>query len=101
MKVILTKETEYDFNGSKYTAIPHDVFTMLVEKSTAADSESISLPKVIVFNDKDDYVNNAWRHDINMSKDVFVSAKGQIFCFIGNDEAVSNTDVATDTEENS
>lgn len=101
MKVILTKETEYDFNGSKYTAIPHDVFTMLVEQNTTADSESISLPKVIVFNDKEDYANNAWKHNIITSKDVFVSAKGQIFCFIGDDDAVENTDGATDTEENS
>lgn len=101
MKVILTKESEYDFNASKYTAIPHDVFEMLVEQNTIADSESISLPKVIVFNDKVDYANNAWKHNINTSKDVFVSAKGQIFCFIGNDDAVNNPDVTADTEENS
>lgn len=101
MKVILTKESEYDFNASKYTAIPSDVFKMLVEQTTTADSESVSLPKVIVFNDKNDYADNAWKHNISSSKDVFVSAKGQIFCFIGNDDAVENTDVTADTEENS
>lgn len=100
MKVILTKENEYDFNASKYTAIPHDVFTMLVEQNDTAANKSISLPKVIVFNDKDDYANNAWKHAINTSKDVFVSSKGQIFCFIGNDDAANNTDATTDTEEN-
>lgn len=99
MKVILTKESEYDFSESKYTAIPSGVFEMLVETKIA--SSNTEYPKVIVFNDKDDYVENSWRHNINKSKDVYVSQKGQIFCFIDDGNAVNNVeDGATDTEEN-
>lgn len=99
MKVILTKESEYDFNESKFTAIPHSVFSMLVEGNVEASS--IGYPKVIMFNDKEDYINNVWKHNVDHSKDVYVSTKGQIFCFIGTSEENETVNVTTDTEENS
>ena len=98
MKVILTKESEYDFSEGKYTAIPNGVFDMLVETNVA--ESSVEYPKVIVFNDKNDYVVNAWRHNISKTKDIYVSQKGQIFCFIDDGETMNNVeDGATNTEE--
>lgn len=99
MKVILTKESEYDFNESKFTAIPHSVFSMLVEGN--ADVSNTDYPKVIMFNDKEDYISNVWKHNIDHSKDVYVSPKGQIFCFIDSNDENETVNGTTDTEENS
>lgn len=97
MKVILKRESEYDFNEGKFTAIPSSVFSMLVDSSVA--TSNIEYPKVIMFNDANDYRDNSWKYNINPLKDVYVSQKGQIFCFIM-DEVTESENGATDTEEN-
>lgn len=81
MNVTLIKEAEFEFNEGKYTAIPWGVFSTLItneELSVVHDN----LPKVIMFNDKPDYVKNATKYAIDEEKDVYVSPKGQIFCFV-------------------
>lgn len=92
MNVILTKEAEFDFNESKYTAIPSSVFNTLITQSDLC-TEHLDLPKVIMFNDKNEYIKNATKYSIDPDKDVYVSTKGQIFCFVKDNGA-------TDTEEN-
>ena len=46
-----------------------------------------------MFENKEDYIHNALRHNIDSSKNYYVSNKGQILCFL-KDEGT------TDTEEN-
>lgn len=95
MEVILNKRAKYDFSTDKHTAIPSDVFNMLVEDGIGDVSvkENTSIPEMIMFEDKSEYVNRDSNVNIDMEKNFYVSKKGQIFCFLKNDGA-------TDTEEN-
>ena len=93
MRTRIIKEAEFDFSEEKYTAIPNSVFSMLIgEPEDYLDSNPPS-PKIIMFENKEDYIHNALRHNIDSSKNYYVSNKGQILCFL-KDEGT------TDTEEN-
>lgn len=96
MKVRLLKQAEYDFNESKYTAIPSEVFTTLV--GFGMREEELD-PQVVMFENKEDYLANVGKHDIDMSKSVYVSSKGQIFCFIKDDAKDVSEDGSADSEE--
>ena len=87
MKVILRKEAEFDFNESKYTAIPSEVFTTLVGEATPLENlEEKALPIVAVFENKSDYISNSKAYNIDMEKSIYVSPKGQIFCYLKSDK---------------
>jgi len=95
MKLILKREAEFDFNESKYTAIPSEVFSTLVgepDESVLADPQ---LPKMIMFDNKADYIKNAKLHDIDYNRSIYVSNKGQILCYLN----VFSSDESTNTEE--
>lgn len=92
MEVLLIKEANYDFNESKFTAIPNEVFTTLVGDPIMALEDT--KPKVIMYESKDEYIKNAERHNIDESKSVYVNQKGQIFCYLKEENG------STDTEEN-
>lgn len=87
MKVILKKEAVFEFNDGKYTAIPREVFTTLVGEPHLHEEypDEEMTPMVEVFENKEDYINNAGLYDIDKDKSVYVSSKGQIFCFLKND----------------
>ena len=95
MEVILTKKAKYDFSTDKHTAIPSDVFNMLVEDGIGdvSTNDNSSVPEMIVFEDKNEYLNRDGKINIDMSRNFYVSKKGQIFCFL-------DTNGSTDTEEN-
>ena len=82
MKVVLKKEAEFEFCEEKYTAIPSVVLSTLVgkpeETTGPADPE---LPRVIVFENKSDYIANAGKYNIDYGRNIFVSQKGQFFCY--------------------
>ena len=81
MEVLLVKGANYEFNEGKFTAIPSEVFTTLVGecRNTLEDTRQ---PRVIMFESKDDYLDNGLRHNIDYSKSIYVNQKGQIFCFL-------------------
>lgn len=93
MEVLLVKEAVYDLKVDKYTAIPGEVFNTLVDapKNVPHPSE-----RCIIFDSKEDYLNNAMRHSIDLSKSVYVSPKGQIICYL---ETPKGTNAATNTKE--
>lgn len=102
MKVNLIKVAQYDFNEEKYTAMPSEVFGMLVGEPVTPDNDSDDFPSVVIFENKQDYISNAWRHDIDPERSVYVSKKGQIFCYLkaNSIELESKEDATTNTEEN-
>lgn len=95
MKVTLTKEADFDFNESKYTAIPSEVFKTLVGEPDNDALSEVQLPKVIVFENKTDFIKNAVLHDIDYERNIYVSNKGQIFCYLN----TFSSDESTDTEK--
>lgn len=103
MKVNLIREAEYEFNESKYTAIPAEVFTTLVGEGDITTLSDPALPKVVMFENKTDYLKNVVKYKVDTNKSIYVSNKGQIFCFL--DELGENVidevkeDESTNTEE--
>lgn len=96
MKLTLTKEADFDFNESKYTAIPTEVFMTLVGEPDESILADPPLPKMIIFENKSDYLKHAKLHDIDYSRSIYVSNKGQILCFLN----TFSNDESTDTKEN-
>ena len=92
MDVILIKEAVYNLTTDKYTPIPGDVFkTIMNSQNDPPVIDTAGIPRVIMFENRDEYVTYGG-DEIDFTKDVYVSKKGQILCFLkGN---------ATDTEEN-
>lgn len=92
MDVILIKKAVYNLTTDKYTPIPSDIFQTLMDSSSNPPVVDTSvLPKVIMFENRDEYVSYGG-NDIDFNKDIYVSKKGQILCFLKND--------AANTEEN-
>ena len=90
MEVLLIREANYDFNESKYTAIPNEVFTTLVGDPIMTDGEN--KPKIMMYESKDEYIRNADRHNIDKTKSVYVNQKGQIFCYLKDENGSTNTE---------
>ena len=90
MEVLLIREANYDFNEEKFTAIPNEVFTTLVgDPVTTFDG---SKPRVIMYESKNDYLKTSNRHNIDESKSVYVNQKGQIFCYLVNENGTTDTE---------
>lgn len=90
MEVLLIKEANYDFNEEKFTAIPNEVFTTLVGDPVATFDGS--KPRVIMYESKNDYLKTSNRHNIDESKSVYVNQKGQIFCYLVNENGATDTE---------
>jgi hypothetical protein len=95
MELLLTKEAKFDFNVNKYTAIPSEVFKTLVGEPDDSVLSEVQPPKLIMFENKDDYIHNAVLHDIDYDRNFYVSSKGQILCYL----KTQSTNESTDTEE--
>ena len=95
MQLILKREAEFDFNESKYTAIPSEVFNTLVGEPDEGVLADPQLPKMFMFDNKADYIKHAKLHDIDFNKSIYVSNKGQILCYLNN----LSSDESTNTEE--
>lgn len=80
MDVVLIKKAKYNLAEEKYTPIPGEVFEMLMDAKVETENLD-GLPKVIMFETRDDYDKYAGG-DLDFSKDVYISKKGQIFCFL-------------------
>lgn len=88
MKVRLIKSAEFEFNESKYTSLPFDIFKSLVGESGDVSSES--LRDVVVFENREDFIKNANRYNFDDEKPVSVSSKGQIFVFLSESKTESD-----------
>ena len=96
MKITLIKEANFEFNEEKYTAIPSTVFDTLIGKPDEAVLSASPLPKMVMFEDKNDYVQNAAKHEIDFNRSIYVSNKGQILCFLN----TFSSDESTNSKEN-
>ena len=92
MKVRLIKYADYEFDTEKLTSLPSEVFRTLV--GTPIDGDWAEKPDVVVFDNKDKYLQLADTEEIDMDKNFFVSSKGQIFCYLK-----KGCNATADTEE--
>ena len=96
MDVVLIKKAKYNLAEDKYTPIPGEVFEMLMDANVETENLD-GLPEVIMFETRDDYDKYAGG-DLDFSKDVYISKKGQIFCF-RKKQSSSPSSNAADTKE--
>ena len=92
MQVVLIKEAIYNLAADKFTPIPHDVFNalMLGGEDDRSVLQTDDLPRVIMFENKEEYLNYYETDKIDKEKDIYVSKKGQVFCFL-KDKNATNT----------
>lgn len=103
MKVKLINTTEADFNLSedKCEKISHNLFRTLT--NFECKQEVSTEPKMVVFKTKEEYSQNACKYDLDLEKDMFINSKGQIFCYLKQDdvvEQIESQDESTNTTEN-
>lgn len=92
MKVRLLKEAGYDFDGEKFTELPYEVFSTLVGETNVGNDDK--WPKMVMFENKSDYIEHGSHFDIDTNKSVYVM-KERIFCFLREEDA----DAAADSEK--
>lgn len=86
MLVLLKKEATFNFDESKYTKMPSDVFNNMVEASfpTKNNKNEAIEAEMMYFKNMRDYDDYNFNHNKNgdvfdKTKDVFISQKGEIF----------------------
>jgi len=107
MKVSLLKKEEVEFNlaEEKCEKLSHNMFRMLTGYQECGHAVSDN-PKMVVFKTKEEYQDEAWKYDLDLTKEVLINAKGNIFCYLKDEnmpiksQSEENTDATADTKEN-
>ena len=105
MKVSLLKKEEVDFNlaEDKCEKLSHNMLRLLIGYKECGHVVSEN-PKMVVFKTKEEYQEEAWKYDLDLTKDALINTKGNIFCYLKTDpiksQSEENTDATTDTQEN-
>ena len=107
MKVSLLKKEEVDFNlaEDKCEKLSHNMLRLLIGYKVCEHVVSEN-PKMVVFKTKEEYQEEAWKYDLDLTKDVLINTKGNIFCYLKDEtdpiksQSEENTDATTDTQEN-
>lgn len=85
MKVLLKKEGYFEFDETKYTKIPNDVFNaMTITSFENVEKVDSNIPEILYFKNMKDYMTHAssGKYVFDKTKDVFVSQKGEIFVYL-------------------
>jgi hypothetical protein len=107
MKVLLVKQDEVEFNlqEEKCEKISHNLFRSLTGYR-ADEKDSIEIPKMVVFKTKEEYQSEAYKYDLDLTKEILINSKGNIFCPLKDDKTPTkskseeNTYATTNTQEN-
>ncbi len=108
MKVKLFKQEEVEFNlpDEKCEKISHNLFRSLTGYVDGEDPAN-DLPKMVVFKTKEEYQQEAYKYDLDLTKEVLINQKGNIFCYLKEEDTTKSpnkseetADVTTNTEEN-
>jgi hypothetical protein len=108
MKVKLFKQEEVEFNlpDEKCEKISHSLFRSLTGY-VDGEHPANDLPKMVVFKTKEEYQAEAHKYGLDLTKEVLINAKGNIFCYLKGEDTVKTqnkseetADVTTNTEEN-
>lgn len=85
MKVLLKKEGYFEFDETKFTKIPGDVFNAMATTSFEnVEKVDSNIPEVLYFKNMKDYITHAssGKYVLDKTKDAFVSQKGEIFVYL-------------------
>lgn len=108
MKVVLVKEDMVEFNlqEEKCEKISHSLFRTLTGYQADVTLQNEN-PKMVVFKTKEEYQAEAYKYDLDMDKEVLINQKGNIFCYLKEENAIETPNKSeedangtTDTKEN-
>ena len=90
MDVNLVKidEVSFQLQEDKCEKISHRLFRQLMDFNCDEHKEESTAPKMVVFKTKEEYIQNVCKYDVDLSKEMYINQKGNIFCFL-NQEAKS------------
>ena len=97
VNLIKIDEVSFQLQEDKCEKISHRLFRQLMDFNCDEHKDENTAPKMVVFKTKEEYVQNVCKYDVDLSKDMYINQKGNIFCFL-NQEAESLT---TNTKEDS
>lgn len=101
VNLIKIDEASFQFQEDKCERISHSLFRQLLDYKEDK-SETDDTPKMVVFKTKEEYLQNAGKYDIDLTQDMFINQKGNIFCYLNMEkrqEAAKNASDANKTEE--
>ena len=84
MQVNLIKidEASFSLQEDKCEKISHRLFRQLLDFKCGEGDDTDGTPKMVVFKTKEDYMKDVCKYDVDLSKDMYVNDKGNIFCFL-------------------
>ena len=81
VNLIKIDEASFQFQEDKCERISHNLFRQLLDYKED-ESEADTTPKMVVFKTKEEYLQNAGKYDIDLTQDMFINQKGNIFCYL-------------------
>lgn len=102
VKLLKQEEVGYSLAEGKCDKISYKTLCMLTDyKECAEEGDS---PKMVAFKTKDEFNQNACKYNIDTDKEVLISQKGIIFCYIKEepkaDQKIDTEDAPADTDKN-
>lgn len=85
VNLIKIEEASFTLQEDKCEKISHRLFRQLLDFKCGGEN-SDNTPKMVVFKTKDDYMKDVCKYDVDLSKDMYVNDKGNIFCFLNSVE---------------
>ena len=84
MEVNLIKidEVSFQLQEDKCEKISHRLFRQLLDFNCEDHKDESTAPKMVVFKTKEEYVQNVCKYDVDLSKEMYINQKGNIFCFL-------------------
>lgn len=102
VKLLKQEEVGYSLTEDKCDKIGYKTLCMLTDYKECAEEDNS--PKMVAFKTKDEFNQNAWKYDIDTDKEVLISQKGIIFCYIKEEPKTAKKsnaeDVPADTDKN-
>lgn len=91
MNVNLFKKEEVGFNlpEEKCEKVSHNLFRMLIGYEEIKAHESNN-PKMVVFKTKEEYQQEAYKYDLDLTKEVLINQKGNIFCYLKEEDTTKS-----------
>ena len=101
MEVNLIKidEVSFQFQEDKCERISHRLFRQLMDFNCDGNDENDNIPKMVVFKTKEEYLQNVCKYDVDLSQDMYINAKGNIFCHLNKKWAEQVSESAPAMEE--
>jgi hypothetical protein len=99
VNLIKIDEVSFQLQEDKCEKISHRLFRQLMDFNCEDHKDESTAPKMVVFKTKEEYIQNVCKYDVDLSKDMYINQKGNIFCFLNQDSKQDVSDVKDESTE--